>query len=349
MLHEGLVSLFREKPVLAPDLLARALCAELPEYTEARIDSADLTSILPTERRADLVIQLRHGDCVFGIIVEVQLKKDQDKGFVWPVYLTTLRDRIRCPVYLLVVAPDDKVADWACQPILLGGDSRVIPWVLRLADIPKISDAEQAKRDPELTVLSALAHGRDDDVCKSAEIALAAHWAAKTLDKGRAALYVDLVLNALSEAALRALQEMEPMKHQLQSEFARLYHGQGMEQGLAEGKAEGLAEGRADGLAKGKAEGLAEGKAEGLAEGRADGLAEGKAEGRAEMALKLLSRRFGTLSEATQTRIQQASLSELDALAERLLDPGNLDEVLGELAYPLIVCPPTVAPATQLQ
>jgi hypothetical protein len=73
LLHEGLVNLFRDQPTLAPELLVGTLRAELPEFTEARIDSSDLTNILPAERRADLVIQLRHGDCVFGIVVEVQL------------------------------------------------------------------------------------------------------------------------------------------------------------------------------------------------------------------------------------------------------------------------------------
>lgn len=299
VLHDGLVSLFREQPALAPELLVQALRADLPEYTEARIDSADLTNILPAERRADLVIQLRRGDCVFGIVVEVQLDKDQDKGFVWPVYLTTLRDRMRCPVYLLVVAPDDKVANWARQPILLGGDSRVIPWVLRPANIPEIFTLEEAKCHPELAVLSAIAHGQDADVNKSVEIALAAQGAAATLDTSRSTLYFDLVLCALSEAARRALEAMDPTKYQYQSEFARRYFGQG--------------------------------RAEGWVDGKAEGKAEGHAEGCAAMALRLLSLRFGTLPEATQSRIRRASIPELEALAERLFRPGKVNEVLGEL------------------
>jgi Domain of unknown function (DUF4351) len=84
---------------------------------------------------------------------------------------------------------------------------------------------------------------------------------------------------------------MDPMKYQYQSEFARRYFGQG----------------------------------------KAEGEAVGKIEGQAAMALRLLSLRFGTLSEPTETRIRRATLSELDALAERLLRPGGLNEVLGEL------------------
>jgi Domain of unknown function (DUF4351) len=97
---------------------------------------------------------------------------------------------------------------------------------------------------------------------------------------------------SLSEAARRALEAMDSTKYPYQSEFARRYFGQG----------------------------------------KAEGWAEGEAAGKAAMVLRLLSLRFGTLPEATETRIRRATLSELDALAERLLRPGSLSEVLGALA-----------------
>ena len=49
------------------------------------------------------------------------------------------------------------------------------------------------------------------------------------------------------------------------------------------------------------------------------------------MALRLLSLRFGALPEAAQNRVRDASASELDALAERLLSSGTLREALGKL------------------
>ena len=55
-LHEALLLLFRNRPALAPELLRSALHQELPAYTEARIESADLTDIQPAEYRADLVV-----------------------------------------------------------------------------------------------------------------------------------------------------------------------------------------------------------------------------------------------------------------------------------------------------
>ena len=81
--HEALSLLFRNRPELAPELLRDALHVQLPPYTEARIDSADLTEIQPAEYRADLVVLLLNGTPVLGIVVEVQLSRDDRKQFVW--------------------------------------------------------------------------------------------------------------------------------------------------------------------------------------------------------------------------------------------------------------------------
>src|SRR5688572_18597054 len=93
-LHEALLLLFRNRPTLAPELLRDAMHLKLPDFTEARIDSADLTDVQPAEYRADLVILLLDGVPVYGIVVEAQLSQDERKRFVWPVYATSLRARL---------------------------------------------------------------------------------------------------------------------------------------------------------------------------------------------------------------------------------------------------------------
>lgn len=50
--------------------------------------------------------------------------------------------------------------------------------------------------------------------------------------------------------------------------------------------------------------------------------------GRAELLLKLLTIRFGPLSEAACARVESALEAELDAWAERVLSAPTLDEVL---------------------
>lgn len=112
-LHEALILLFRNRPALAPELVREALRADLPQYSEARVESANLTDVQPAEYRADLVVVLRRESPVFGIVVEAQLSHDEDKRYIWPAYAANLRVRIRCPVCLLVVAPQEAVARWA--------------------------------------------------------------------------------------------------------------------------------------------------------------------------------------------------------------------------------------------
>ena len=300
MLHEALLQLFRNRPALAPELLRGALQVGLPEYSEARIDSADLNQIQPTEYRADLVVLLLRGNAVLGIVVEVQLAPDERKDFVWPVYVTSLRARLRCPVHLLVVAYDEATARWARRPIDLGGANRFTPWVIGPSAVPHVTDPEQAREDPELAVLSALTHGRGPDVTRSAQIGYAAHVAAHDLDGERAGLYFDLVFQALSEGARRALQSMDPAKYEYQSDFAKHY--------IALGKTQGREEGRA--------------------EGAAQGVAQGVAQGRAALVAKQLTHRFGPLPEGMQARLASASVDELDAIGERLLTARTLEEAV---------------------
>jgi hypothetical protein len=288
-LHEALLLLFRNRPTLAPELMRDALHCDLPAFTEARIDSADLTDVKPAEYRADLVVLLLDGVPVYGIIVEVQLSRDASKRFVWPAYATSLRARLEVPVSLLVVTADDAIARWAAQPIALGNGGVFRPLVLSPSGVPEIIDEERARADPELAVLCAMAHGRDKDVRKSVRNALMAELACGGLDEKRWGMYLDLVFDSLSEAARKELRAMNPAKYEYRSEFAKRYFGQG------------------------------------LAEGRA----EGELHGRAALLQRLLTRRFGPLPAEATDRLSAATIDELDAIGERLLSAQSLDEALG--------------------
>ncbi|MCC7381174.1 MAG: hypothetical protein IT384_05055, partial [Deltaproteobacteria bacterium] len=241
MLHEALVLLFRNRPILAPEILSDVLKVEVPQYTEARLQEATLNQIVPTEYRADLVVLLLHQAPVFAIVVEVQLGVDEDKPFSWPLYQSALRAKLRCPACVLVVAPDPAIATWAAQAILTGQPGvEFRPLVLGPSGVPVVTDRAQAQRAPELSVLSALAHGSEPS---AAEIAEAAIDAAMGLDQERSTLYADLVWSALNEAAKKALEErMAHRPYEYQSEFARRYFAQGRAAGEAEGEAKGKAE-----------------------------------------------------------------------------------------------------------
>ena len=288
-LHEALLLLFRNRPALAPELLREALHRELPPYTEVRVDSADLTEIPPAEYRADLVVSLHDGSPVLGIVVEVQLSPDERKRFVWPTYVAHLRARLELPVCLLVVTADEATARWAAKPVDLGGGNWFTPLVLGPSRVPEVTEASQAQGDPELAVLSAMAHGRDADIGKAARIAAAAQAASLQLDEDRSRLYFDLVLVSLSTAARQELQAMDPAKYEYQSEFARRY----------------------------------------VAQGRAEGKAEGQLEGRADLLVRQLTLRYGPLASDVRAWIAAASIADLDAVGERLLTAQSLQEALG--------------------
>ncbi len=236
MAHEILVDLFKNRPSLAAEILADVLGFSLPPYTEARLASTDLTEIQPAEYRADVVVVLLDRDIpVRVIIVEVQLAVDPRKRLSWPAYVTVSRAIHGCPAHLLVVAPEPAVAEWCAEPIETGVPGFVLrPPVLRRTAVPMVTDPGDAARRPELGVLSAMAHGETE---KGATIAAAVLPAIRELDDDRVRFYYDLVYNSLNDAARLSLETM--MKgYEYQSDFAKKYVAQGLDQGLTKGRTE---------------------------------------------------------------------------------------------------------------
>jgi hypothetical protein len=294
-LHEGLIALFRERPALAPELMRSALHVALPDYAEARVESADLTQLDPAELRADLVILLRDGEPVLAIVLEVQLATDPRKRFTWPAYVAGIRVRYKCDACVLVVTPSEPIADWARQPIAIGPGAQLTPLVLGPRAVPVVCEPSHA--EPELVVLSAIAHGADP--ADGPKIALAALTSLAGLDEERSRLYFDLVYSSLGGAARRALEEHMASGYEYQSDFAKKY--------------------------------VAQGEAKGRAEGKAEGRAEGKAEGEANALLHVLAARRLTVSDAQRARI--LACTDLDTLTrwiERAVRAETTDAVFSE-------------------
>ncbi|MDQ3990292.1 MAG: hypothetical protein M3291_14080 [Actinomycetota bacterium] len=237
-LHEALAEMFRLRPLLAPELLTDALGVELPVFERARVESAELTDVSPTEFRADTVVVLTAADgtAVEAVVVEVQLRRDHRKRRSWPAYVATLHARLGCPTVLLVVCVDSATAAWCAARIDLGHTRLVLdPLVLGPQRVPVVADLERAGRVPELAVLSAMAHG-PDPACSPVLDALPAALSAVDPDRGR--LYYDIVLDALPEAARRHLEDLVTAQaYEWKSDFARRH--------IAQGRAEGEARGRA--------------------------------------------------------------------------------------------------------
>ena len=299
-LHELILVLFRNRSESAADLL-RELHVQLPEYDEVRIESSDLSDLKPAEYRADLVSFLvRKSQKVLGVVVEVQLSRDENKRYTWPAYVANLRDRHRCPVCLLVITTDNSVARWAGGSIFLGPGTRCTPWVIGPSNAPVVTESHYAKENVELAVLSAVEHLRNPDVELVERILEAAVGASAKLDPDRSQLYFDLISLSLPATAPKELKDlMNSLGFEYQSDYARRYTAQGR----AEGRAEGLIEGRT----------------------------EGRTEGRMELILAVLTKRFGPLSDSIQTRIRRAHDARPDEIADLLLTAQTIEQALSSL------------------
>jgi hypothetical protein len=232
-LHEGLIEVFRQRPAFAADLVTDLFNVDVPAWQHARLDSGDLPALTPTEYRADVVVTLMTGhQAVLAVIVEIQLKSDSAKRRTWPVYLTTLHARLRCPTVLLVLSPDTRCADWCAQPIRIGHPGwELRPLVLGPQRLPPVTDPAVAARNPELSLLSVVAHGQTPQRDKIFDSFL---HALQTIDDERASLYADLVLAALPAATRHHLEAlMGTGTYEYKSDYARRYISMGKAQGEA--------------------------------------------------------------------------------------------------------------------
>ncbi len=310
--HEALVQLVRSAPEVVVRLL-RAQGIELPMHAPPRLSAAEFVDLNHAEYRADAVLVLGDPEQPSDIlVVETQGDINPRMRRVWPISVAGPRVRHGCPVVLVVLAPDPAVARWCAEPIDLGRGRNILrPLVLGPEQIPVITDLDEARRSPELAVLSVAAHAREPG---AEHIALAAIVASHALDNDRGVLYPEFVLALLGEVARVALEQlvMQTAKPEYPSEFIRKY----------------FTEPRAQAVAEGRAVGVAEGRAVGVAEGRAVGRAEGVAQGKAEVLLRLLRRKFTVVEADVEARVVACrDTGLLDAWTERLLDAGSVAEV----------------------
>jgi hypothetical protein len=236
--HEAAAQMLHDAPSVILTLLSAGLGVSLPAHDDLRVESANLPDLIPTEYRANAVVTLRLTDLpVLSVVVEVQLRHDPAKNWVWPVYLANLRARQRCPVLLLVLCLTERTARACARPIDLGHPGWVLtPLVAGPTHIPTVTDPSQARLEPAMAVLSALAHPDREDVLSALPQAFL------PLGTNDFDQYYRLVEAALPSAARRYLEDLVATTYQYKSEFARKH----VNQGRAEGRVEGQVEGRAE-------------------------------------------------------------------------------------------------------
>lgn len=242
--HEVPLRLIQDRPQLIPTILRSVFGLDLPGDDErASMASESFAGLDPAELRCDATVLLDGPEKPsHAVIVESQLRHDEDKIYSWPAYMALLRERKKCPVTLLVICPNPTVARACARPIDLGHPDWVLkPLAFHLGMLPAITDPAQARECPQLAVLSATVHGNGPD----AEAVLASlATAIDTLkaddpEKGKrikpAALYYDYVLDQLNEAGRKLLEEIvETAGYEWKSDFAKAHRAEGRAEGEAE-------------------------------------------------------------------------------------------------------------------
>ncbi|WP_017627815.1 hypothetical protein [Nocardiopsis chromatogenes] len=239
--HELPLEFVRNNPEMTAVLLEEAYDFKIPDHDTARTVSGDCADLAPKDYRGDAVVCFSEdGDRdVFAVVFEVQRKPDQRKRFSWPVYHSTVRARLECPTALMVLCPDSATADWARFPIDTGHPEYALrPLVVGPTEIPVVTDPARAREQPELSALSALAHGGDNE---GLAVLTAFAEALSALPEDRFPIYNDYVVNGLSEAA-RAHWEalMTSGTYTFKTEFARRHRESGFREGKTKGEAESL-------------------------------------------------------------------------------------------------------------
>ncbi|TDB87612.1 hypothetical protein E1264_14100 [Actinomadura sp. KC216] len=231
--HEVPLEMVRNQPQLAPTILRTVFGIDLPEEAPASVASESTPGLNPAELRCDATILLDGPeDPTWGIIVESQLRYDKEKSFSWPGYLALLRGRHKCPVILLVFCPNSATAQACAKPIDMGHPEWVLkPLTFHPGMLPPVTDVEEARRLPELSVLSTPVHSEGPHA-KSVLTSVAAAIDALSRDSGE--LYDDYLKGRLSEAAREILEEIvKTAGYEWQSDFAKSH--------IARGRAEGEA------------------------------------------------------------------------------------------------------------
>jgi hypothetical protein len=290
-LHQTLCELFHTRPHLAAELLQAARLLPTASDVEGELLPGDLSQSAAPEYRADVVVKLT-GAAEMTVIIEAQLQPDPAKPFSWPVFVAVAQSQRRGKVALLVLTLDESTARWAARPLAVGITGTLRPVVIGPKSLPVVTELGQAQENPEIAVLSALAHGRRK---VGAQVGRVAAEAARSLDAERRRLYTDLILQHLTRAARRGLETLMIKDWQPESEFLR----------AIDARQEAAIEAR----------------------GKEIGKEIGKELGVQEMLVGMLKRRFGPLPAEVTQRVEKAKLDELAVWSDRLLEAKTLAEV----------------------
>ncbi|MFD4559319.1 hypothetical protein ACFWP5_34205 [Streptomyces sp. NPDC058469] len=243
--HEGMHRIFQERPEILTPVFG-VLGIALPEKAAVYAITSDVTETRPIARHIDTALRVCPSDGEdFLLAVESQERRDDRKEVSWPYYVAYLQSKYKLPVLLLVVCRDRATAKWAAGPFDCGTRGwtvqRTCPLVVGPDNLPMITDARTAARNPAMAAFSALTHANNREC--------------------------DAILDALDQALMGMDTDASDYIYQFLDVtlgetpagdkwrsimgFVNYFPGRGhlMERAYLEGQAEGKAEGKAAGEA----------------------------------------------------------------------------------------------------
>ncbi|WP_219517244.1 hypothetical protein [Nonomuraea ceibae] len=227
--HEALHRLFQTEPSLLPRTL-QILDIPFPDECEVTVINADLTEIVPVERRCDTLLDVRCPDGPYTMIIESQLEEDAAKGDAWAYYVSYLKAKYGHQVVLIVICQKPGTARWAREPKTIGLPGRptsvLYPVVLGPDNVPAITDRSEAAKDVVLAAFSAITHGTSRRVNVILD-ALAA--ALDTIDSDHAGFLAEFTEVGLGDTKARRLwrELMSTKTYRYQSEYAQQLRAEG--------------------------------------------------------------------------------------------------------------------------
>ncbi|MGW2015452.1 hypothetical protein [Streptomyces sp. NPDC001927] len=292
--HEASHRIFQDRPELLTPVF-QILGVRLAPKASIEALTPDMTALRPLERQVDSVLRVTPSEgAPFLLAIELQGRRDPEKGPSWAYYLAYLREKYAMPALLLVVCPDRRTARWAAGPFNTGVDHwhalTTRPLVLGPDNVPVITDPDEVSRNLAMAAFSVMAHRRDRDMTATLE-ALAHAVGTAGDDSDSVAYYSELLEIGLGDTPARTTWR------KLMS-VGSFFPGRGT---LVE---------------------------ETFLKGKAEGEVAGKAEAKAEAVLRVLAARGVDVPEAAALRISSCTDTDvLDTWLDRAITATTAEEL----------------------
>jgi flagellar biosynthesis/type III secretory pathway protein FliH len=266
---------------IEPRILIRIACAAagiVPlkivkiRYRNPRIETPRLAK-RPGGNAVDLVftVHAANGRTVEVWVLEIQCTYDTGKRRRWALYLAAFAEEHDADARLVVFSPEPRLRRRIRNKLLPRVDPP--PILLEPDQIERITDYDDARRRPELTILGCLYHTHEPARPKDRVAAFRAAWIAIQSLAGRPSqrysiLVMSIVPPAVRQQGIEELREAGELDESRFEQFMEIERkGSTFHRGHEEGHEEGRKQGRKEGRKQGRKEGRKEGRKQGHKEG----------------------------------------------------------------------------------